>query len=149
MQLDRIIQPPQHTDSRRMHPTMQLNTPNLHTQSTPESRRCLWSNPLPRECSRSCFLVMVVCWQPLDYCVAPSSKKILPQPRPDPLFFCIATPWSYPAQTCWLRRRTRTVTALRTTPPTVRCSISADMRWMDKLPTATLGCERGTATRSV
>ena len=29
------------------------------------------------------------------------------------------------------------------------CSISADMRWMDKLPTATLGCERGTATRSV
>ena len=29
------------------------------------------------------------------------------------------------------------------------CSINADMRWMDKLSTATLGCERGTATCSV
>ena len=29
------------------------------------------------------------------------------------------------------------------------CSNSADMQWMDKLPTATLGSERGTATRSV
>ena len=29
------------------------------------------------------------------------------------------------------------------------CSISADMQWIDKLPTATLGCERGTATQSV
>ena len=60
MQLDRIIQPPQHTDSRRMHPTTQLNAPNSHTKGTPESRRCSWSNPLPRECSRSCLLVMVL-----------------------------------------------------------------------------------------
>ena len=29
------------------------------------------------------------------------------------------------------------------------CSNSADMRSMDMLPTATLGCELGTATRSV
>ena len=27
------------------------------------------------------------------------------------------------------------------------CSNSANMRWMDALPTATLGCELGTATR--
>ena len=29
------------------------------------------------------------------------------------------------------------------------CSNSADMRWVDMLPTATLGCELGTTTRSV
>ena len=29
------------------------------------------------------------------------------------------------------------------------CSISADMRWMNTLPRATLGCELGTATRIV
>ena len=32
---------------------------------------------------------------------------------------------------------------------TTGCSNSADMRSMDMLPTATLGCELGTATRSV
>ena len=61
VQLDRIIQPPQHTDSRRMHPTTQLNTPNSHTRGTPESRRCSWPNPLPRECST----VEVVFWSRL------------------------------------------------------------------------------------
>ena len=120
MQHDGIIQPPQDTDSRRKHPTTQLNTPNAHTRGTPESRRCSWSNPLPRECSRSCVLVMVVSCQPLDYWVAPSSKNISSQLRPDPLVSCIATPWSYPTHTCWLRRRTNTVAASRTTPPTVR-----------------------------
>ena len=98
MQLDRIIQPPQHTDSRRMHPTTPLNTPNSHTRGTPESRRCPWSNPLPRECSSSCVSVMVVCRQPLDYRVAFSSKHISPQPYPDPLVSCIATPSSYPTR---------------------------------------------------
>ena len=111
---------PQRADLQRMHPTTQLNTPNSHTRGTPESRRCSWPNPLPRECSRSCVLVMVVCRQPLDYWVAPSSKNISPQPRPDPLVSCIATPWSYPTHTCWLRQRTSTVAAPSTTPPTVR-----------------------------
>ena len=54
MQLEIIVQLPQHTDSRRMHPTTQMNTPNLHIRGTPESSRCS-SNLLPRECSRSCF----------------------------------------------------------------------------------------------
>ena len=120
MQLGRILQPPQHTDSRQMHPTTQLNSSNSHTPGTPESRRCSWSNPLPRECSRNSILVMVVCRQSLDYWVAPPSKNILPQPRPDPLVSYIATSSSYPTHTRWLRRRTSTVVASRTTPPTVR-----------------------------
>ena len=79
-----------------MHRTTQLNTPSSHTRGTPESRRCSWSNPLPRECSRSCVFSMVVCRQPLHYRVAPSSKHRPPQPRPNPLVSCIAIPWSYP-----------------------------------------------------
>ena len=82
-----------------------MNTPNSHTRGTPESRQCSWPNPLPRECSRGCVLVMIVCRQPLDYWVAPSSKNISPQPRPGPLISWIAIPWSYSTRTCWLRRR--------------------------------------------
>ena len=120
MQLDRTIQPLQHTDSRRVHPTTQLNTSNSHTRGTPNSRGCSWSTPIPRECSISCASVMVVCRQRLDYWVAPSSKNISPQPRPDPLGSCIATAWSHPTDICWLRRRTSTVVASSTTPLTVR-----------------------------
>ena len=43
-----------------MPPTTRLNIPNSHTQGAPESRRFSWSNPLPRECSGSCALVMFV-----------------------------------------------------------------------------------------
>ena len=83
MRLHILIQPLQYTDSRRMHPTTQLNTPNSLTRGTPESRRCSWSNPLPRECSRISVLVMVVCRQPLYYWVVPSSK----------IYIATATPW--------------------------------------------------------
>ena len=107
-----------------MHPTIQLNTPNSHARAPPESRRCSWSNPLPLECSRSCVSVMVVCRQPLDQRVAPSSKNISPQPRPDPLISCMATAWSYPAHIFSRRRRTSTVAASRTIPPTVRLRTS-------------------------
>ena len=56
VQLDRIFQSLQHPDSRRLHPTTLLNTPNSRTRGIPESRRCSRSRS-PRECSRSCVLV--------------------------------------------------------------------------------------------
>ena len=120
MQLDGILQPSQHTVLRRMHPTTQLKTSNWHARGTPESRRCTWSTPFPREFSESCVSVMVGSRQPLDYWVTPSSKNISSQPSSDPLDTYIATPWPYPTYSFWLRWRTRTVAASRTTPPTVR-----------------------------
>ena len=108
------------TRGERIHPMTQLNITNSHAPGTPESRPCSWFNPLSRKCSRSCVLVMVVCRQPLDYGVAPSSKHASPPPRPDPVVSYMATPWSYPTHACWLRRWTSAVAASRTTSPTVR-----------------------------
>ena len=44
--LDRIIYPPKHTDSRRMHPMSLLNTPNSHPQASLNVRRCSSSYPV-------------------------------------------------------------------------------------------------------
>ena len=52
--------------------------------------------------------------------MAPSSENTLPQPRSDPLVSCTTTPWSYSTHIRWLRRRTSTVAASRTTLPTER-----------------------------
>ena len=93
------------------------HTQLAHPRPPSDTRRWLWSNPLPQECSRSCVLFMIVCRQRLDYWVPPSRRKILPPPRPHPLRSCLATPpRSYPTDTCWLRRRASTVAASRTTP---------------------------------
>ena len=115
-----IVQPPPHMDSRRMHPTTQLHKPNSHARGTPESKRCSWSNPLPREGPGSCVWVLAVCRQTLGRSLAPPSQNISPQAPPDPLVSCIGTAWLYPTDICWLWWRTSPAAAPRTTPPTVR-----------------------------
>ena len=121
MELDIQIQPSRHTNSRRMHPTTQFNTPNSHTRGISESRQCSWSIPLPRACSRSCVLVTVVRRQPLNYVRRhPHRKYIYRHSHALALVPCIATAWSYPTHICWLREQTSPVAVPRTTPPTVR-----------------------------
>ena len=143
-----------HLDSRRMYPTTQLNTSNSHTQGTPKSRRCSWSNPLPRECSGS-ELLEVVFWSWLfvgNHWITEwhPHPNMSPQPRPNPLVSCIATRWSYPThvQVCWLRRWTSAVTAPRTTSPTVRLRtghpvflfLNAGCKWVER----SVSCEEHT-----
>ena len=115
VQLDRIFQPPQHTDSRRMHLTTQLIT----LKRTPEAPLRVGGARGP---TRSCGIALqVVFWSWLFEGSRSITEwhphgKYISQPRPDPLTSCKATPYPYMLAT----KAVSAGAASRTTPPTVR-----------------------------
>ena len=131
MQLGRIIQPPQHTDSRRMNPTAY---PTTHPTRTPEAPLRVGGARGPTRPRGSALEVALRLFVASHWSTEwhPHRKVIIsPQPRPDPLVSCTATACSYPtlihACICWLRRPTSTMAASRTTSPNVRWRTSHPM----------------------